>query len=350
MDWGLVVVTLALAGFSLALIWSTNQNFFTSQLIFFIIGFLFFFFISQFDSDSIKSLAIPFYIFSLVLLLLSLLNSEIRGASRWIEIFGIGMQPSELVKPLMIVSFAYFMTQTNLSNLISLVKYILLFILPVVIIFFQPDLGNVIIYCLFLTGMLLSSKLNIKVIVSVVLLVVLTSPLLWGILREYQRARILSFLSPENDPQGAGYNAIQAMIAVGSGGLFGQGLGRGTQSHLRFLPENHTDFIFASLSEELGLLGALLLLFFYAYIFIKFLKFASETTDRFQYLVIIGIFTQILSQVFINISMNIGIIPITGITLPLLSSGGSSIISTFISLGVFVCLKKDKQRIPLVIR
>lgn len=350
LDRGLIFITLALAGLSLALIWSTNPNFFIPQLIFYILGFIIFVLVSQLNSDLLENFVLPFYLLSIVLLIISLLNAEIRGASRWIEIFGMGMQPSELVKPFLIVSFAYFINKINFISFLSFFKYLALFILPLLIIYLQPDLGNVIIYGIFLAMMFFANQLDYRILIAVALIIIIGSPLLWNILHDYQRLRIISFISPQNDPLGAGYNAIQAMIAVGSGGIFGQGLGRGNQSHLRFLPENHTDFIFASLTEELGLLGAIFLLSFYTFIFIKLLNQARETTNKFHYLIIIGIFMQIFSQVFINISMNIGLVPITGITLPLLSSGGSSVISTFISLGFLVSLEKDKEKVPLVIR
>lgn len=350
MDWGLVVVTLALGGLSLSLIWSNDPSFLTSQFLFFIVGFILFFLFSQVNSDVFRGFAIPFYILSLAFLVVTLLNIEIRGASRWIDIFGFRIQPSELVKPFLIVSFAYFIDQDKQGKLSALIKSIFLYFFPLVVIFLQPDLGNVIIYFLFLMAMLIANNFNFKLLLTFFILAVVGSPIFWGVLREYQKQRIISFINPQSDPQGAGYNAIQSMIAVGSGGIFGLGLGRGTQSHLRFLPENHTDFIFASLSEELGLFGAVILLSIYIYVFWKILHLALNSTSKFNYLIYIGIFSQILSQVFINISMNIGLIPITGVTLPLVSSGGSSVIATFIALGIVVSLEKDQTRESLVIR
>lgn len=337
-------------GFSLALIWSTNPSYLTSQLIFFVIGLFIYIFISQLDSSLIKGFAVPFYILSIALLLITLLSFEIRGASRWIDIFGVRMQPSELVKPLMIVSFAYLMSEFKVKSIADFIKLFCLYTLPIAIIFFQPDLGNVIVFSIFLGGMIFANNLNSKIIILSIGLAVLISPTLWHILKGYQKQRILTYISPQSDPSGAGYNAIQAMIAVGSGGLFGMGLGRGTQSHLRFLPENHTDFIFASLTEELGFLGAGLLLLFYSLIFRKLLHIARKTEDKFSYLIVLGIFTQIFSQVFINIAMNIGLVPITGVTLPLVSAGGSSIIATFLALGIVSSLEKDYKDDPLVIK
>jgi len=155
-------------------------------------------------------------------------------------------------------------------------------------------------------------------------------------LASYQRRRLLTFINPQADPLLAGYNAIQAVITVGSGQLWGRGLGHGTQSHLRFLPERHTDFIFASLTEELGLIGSLLVISLFTLLLWRILVAARQAPDRFGHLICLGVFSSLFSQMFINIGMNIGLLPITGVTLPLLSSGGSSLIATAISLGLVV--------------
>lgn len=349
-DFAITTIILALIAYSLSLIWSTNQSFLIPQIIFFVIGLFLFLLISQLNKDTFKNFAPLFYFACLVFLLITLVSPEVRGTHRWIEIFRFHFQPSELTKPFFIVSFSYFLTEKKINSLFSFLQLVLLFLFPVVIIFIQPDLGNVIVYFFFILAMVFANQLDLRVIFSSFLLLLLGSPFIWKMLRSYQKGRILSFLSPQSDPQGAGYNSIQAMIAVGSGKLFGQGLGRGPQSHLRFLPENHTDFIFASLTEEMGLFGAFLLLFFYGYILYRILSFAQETDDKFSYLVIIGIFSQILIQVVINISMNIGLIPITGVTLPLISSGGSSILGTMIALAIVIAISRPKRKQPLVIR
>ncbi len=349
-EWGFVVVASALAGFSLSLIWSISPDYLIPQIIFFVVGFIVFLFVSQLNRDTFYNLSIPFYLISILLLLITLLSKEVRGASRWIEVFGFRMQPSEFIKPGIIVSYAYLMSMVQSIHPLKFLRNIALYLLPVVIIFLQPDLGNVIVFLLFCFAMLFANKLDLRIVISIVVLGVIVSPFLWNFMHDYQRQRIISFISPQNDPQGAGYNAIQATIAVGSGKIFGQGLGRGTQSHLRFLPENHTDFIFASLVEELGLFGALLLLSFYSYICLRIIRIAANTQDQFSYLIIVGIFVQILSQVFINISMNIGILPVTGVTLPLISSGGSSLLATFVDLGIIAALRNDRKQSTLVIR
>ncbi len=349
LDFTLLIFSLCLSAFSLAVIWSANSSYLLVQLIFFILGFILFFTFNQFDAETLKNISFPVYIISLLMLILTLFSPNIRGASRWIEIFGVQLQPSEIFKPFLTVSFAYFLSKSKQNDLLDIFKIILILIIPIVIIFLQPDLGNVIIYVIFTGLMLIANNLSKKTVLIFIVLSLLISPFAWQNLRGYQRSRIVNFLNPHIDPQGAGYNAIQSTIAVGSGGLWGMGLGRGTQSHLRFLPENHTDFIFASLIEEFGLVGGLLLLSFYLIIFIRILNIAKHATNRFSYLVTIGIFAQILSQAFINISMNTGLIPVTGVTLPLVSSGGSSIIAVMSALGIVASFnRQDKPKILVI--
>ena len=183
-------------------------------------------------------------------------------------------------------------------------------------------------------SMLILSGLSWIYLVGGIVLFFVFMPLLWMLLKDYQRARLLSFFNPYLDPQGTGYNAIQAMITIGSGGLWGLGLGRGTQSRLLFLPEYQTDFIFSSIVEVLGFFGGLVIIILYLILLTKIITVVFKTEDQFGQLIVIGVFTQLFIQVFINIGMNLGILPITGITMPLVSYGGSSIVSTFIGLGL----------------
>ncbi|HKZ34994.1 MAG TPA: FtsW/RodA/SpoVE family cell cycle protein, partial [Patescibacteria group bacterium] len=180
--------------------------------------------------------------------------------------------------------------------------------------------------------------------------VLLVLPGIWFLLREYQKQRIFSFLNPYADPLGTGYNVIQSTIAVGSGQLFGRGLGRGTQSRLQFLPEYHTDFIFATLAEELGFFGSILLLFLFFFLIFHVFETARSAPNTFGVFIAIGVGAMILFQVCVNVGMNIGIIPITGITLPLVSYGGSSLLATLISLGLVAsvfCKKRQDQALRL---
>lgn len=347
-EWDILILLLCMFGFSLAVIWSVNPDYFSSQLIFFTTGIIIFFIFRGVNGGIYKKAGLLFYIISVILLIITLLSPDVRGSSRWIFFGDYRIQPSEIIKPLLIVSYASFLVNKK-SGFLNSAFIFFLIIIPLILIFLQPDLGSVIIFFLFSFAMIFANGLSVSVIATSVILAIIGSPFMWSILKDYQKQRISNFLSSNNDPQGAGYNAIQAMIAVGSGKLFGQGLGRGSQSHLRFLPENHTDFIFASLAEEFGFFGSMLILLSYSYLFYKLLSLMFQTQDKFTYLVIVGVFMQIFTQFFVNIAMNIGLVPITGVTLPLISAGGSSILATLISLGIVFSLSKKKKQAPLVI-
>jgi rod shape determining protein RodA len=234
----------------------------------------------------------------------------------------------------MVIFAASFCSSGKPLTLSRLLKFFFLVSFPLILIFRQPDLGNAIVYAVFFLAILFAG--GAKPIFLLLTATVSTAilPIFWHLLKGYQRERILTFLSPTHDPLGAGYNAIQAEIAVGSGELFGRGLGRGTQSHLKFLPEFHTDFVFAAISEELGFLGSIITLLAFGFLLWQIIAIGQNSKDRFAYLISIGAFAQILIHVVINIGMNIGLVPITGITLPLVSYGGSSLISTMATLGI----------------
>jgi len=345
----IIIPILFLSGFSLSIIFSVNPSLFSSQLFFFLIGFLIFFLLTLVDLESfLKSFSIPLYLLSVIFLGLSFFGPEIRGAHRWIEVFGFRIQPSELVKPFLIAFFAQMISLFPPRKMKNFLLNLFLMAIPFLLIFKQPDLGNAILYAGTWLIMLLTSGPNLFVICYLLFVICLT-PFSWHFLKDYQKLRILSFLNPQQYSQTASYHSIQTKIAVGSGQFLGKGLGQGTQSHLRFLPEFHTDFIFASLSEELGFLGSVLILACYFILLFQILKTASKTENSFSHLFAIGIFSQLLLQIFINIGMNLGIVPITGITLPLVSYGGSSIISTLIGLGIISSLKKREKSKILVI-
>lgn len=207
-------------------------------------------------------------------------------------------------------------------------------------IFIQPDLGTSLTILAIWLGMLASSNISWKKTFILMLIGLMTLPTTWFFLHDYQRERLLSFAAPQQDPQGIGFHVIQSTIAVGSGGVFGRGLGRGTQSRLQFLPEFRTDFIFAFIAEELGFLGSTIILILYAIILVLIFRILIKTRERFGELVCVGVLSMLFIQIFINVGMNLGILPITGITLPLLSYGGSSLISTLICLGLVASVAK----------
>ena len=332
----------AIGCFGLFILLTIDQTLFIQQLFFLIIGFILFLFVANMD-PAVLWWSAPFcYIASLFLVSISYLGPTIRGASRWIMIAGGQLQPSEFVKPLLLLSFSWFIVRYPPRNIKYVPLHIILFLVPFLLVFKQPDLGSSLVYAGFWLSMMVAGGLSLLLLIVCIAGGPFLLPILWGLLREYQQARILTFLNPALDPKGAGYNALQSMIAVGSGKLFGRGLGRGTQSHLRFLPEYHTDFIFATLVEELGFIGGLLLLSAYflllSRIILPFLRGINQHDGVFVYS--FGLLAMVMVQIVVNTGMNMGLIPITGITLPFVSYGGSSILSVAVSFGMLMSLRR----------
>lgn len=289
--------------------------------------------------------AAPFaYLLSLLLLAASYLGPAIRGAERWIVVFGIQLQPSELIKPILLLAFAWAMKAFPPRTLKGFIIHCGLFLVPFILVFRQPDLGTSIVYAVSWLSMMIAAGFPLRYVVIGFLATSLFLPIGWRGLHDYQRDRITTFVNPGVDPKGAGYNAIQAMIAVGSGQLFGRGLGRGTQSHFRFLPEYHTDFIFATLVEELGFFGGFILLLAYGALLWRIIRplVAGVIEEVIPFVYSVGLFSMILTQIVINAGMNMGLVPITGITLPLVSYGGSSLLSLSVCFGILWALRCNK--------
>ena len=343
-DFLLLLSILIIAALGLAVIWSIAPEFFVSQLVFLLFGFLVFLLFGFADYRIFKNYSFHLYVSSLVLLILPFVFGQVtRGAIRWIKIGSFTLQPSEIAKPLLISFFASFLSARHETRDTRQALSLFFLISIVFLIFKQPDLGSTLVVLAIWVGILVASGVNMKWLVVGGLWLVISSPLVWHLLKDYQKARILSFLNPYADPLGTGYNLVQSMIAVGSGRFFGRGLGRGTQSHLYFLPERHTDFIFASLVEEMGVFGGFLFLVFYFALFFRILKVAKTAADDFGFLVCIGVFSFLFFQVFVHLGMNLGLLPITGITLPLVSTGGSSILATMISLGLVESVARERR-------
>lgn len=331
----IIPLSVAIIGaLGLALLWSLAPNLFFQQLIFFLIGFIFFFIFSQIDFRIWQNLRWFIYVGSILFLILTFILGQItRGSIRWIQIGPLTIQASELVKPFLVAFFAFWFSQEKFKISRLVLAFILLFI-PAFLIFSQPDLGSTLVLSATFLGILYALDLPILVLWSGIVFFLVFLPSSWFLLADYQRERILSFLNPGADPLGSGYNLIQSVISVGSGELFGRGLGKGTQSHLAFLPERHTDFIFASFTEELGFVGAAMILTLYFILLWRILKIAQNARQDSAKFFVLGIFMMLLFQIFINVGMNLGIVPVTGITLPFLSYGGSSILAIMISLGM----------------
>ncbi len=341
-DWVILLSLLLLGLVGLFVLLTTSAGLFWQQLIFLILGAVLIYAVSRLDTIILWWFAPYGYIISLVLLTASYLFHPIRGASRWIVIAGVQLQPSEMVKPFIILAFARAITMFTPRALRNFWIHLLLLLVPFILVLRQPDLGTAIVYGSSWLSMIIAGGFPIILLFLAAIVISAGFPFLWHVLAPYQRGRILTFLDPAADPHGAGYNALQAMIAVGSGQVFGRGLGRGTQSHLRFLPEYHTDFIFATLVEELGFLGGFTLLVLYGTLLWQLLKphIRGSIGNPFVFFYTIGLFGILLTQVVINMGMNMGIIPVTGITLPFVSYGGSSILSLCMAFGMLIALRR----------
>lgn len=351
-DLGLVVPVFVLLVLSLAALFSINFNLFRNQLIFALIGILVFIFFSQVNYKIIQLYGPPIYIVSVVLLILVLiLGIESRGAIRWIEIAGFRIQFSEILKPFLAISLSSFLIDRKNYSFVSFFWTAIFLIIISSLIFFQPDLGSALIYIFVTILTLIFFGFPIKFFLGGFVFFAASLPLIWAILRDYQKDRILTFLNPAKDPLGTSYNAIQSIIAVGSGEIFGRGLGQGTQSGLSFLPERHTDFIFATISEQLGFIGSFLIVICFALLLYKIFKIMQNCEDSFCKIFIVTSFFIILVQFFLNVGMNSGLLPVVGVTLPFVSYGGSSLLSSFILLGLISSVQKGgKEREVLEIR
>ena len=350
-DWWILLPSITIFTLGVTILLSIAPQLFLNQVIFGIFALVIFLFVSQIDYKIYHHFNWLFYLTSVLFLILTfILGVATRGSVLWIDLGIVKLQPSEIIKPLMIVFAASFFSQPK-ESLLAFFKQAILFFVPVFLILRQPDLGSAIVFFVFGIGLLFTSGYKPKLAFLSVLTIFIFLPFFWRFLKDYQKERIVSFLDPAADPLGIGYNVIQAMVAVGSGGVFGRGLGRGTQSHLLFLPEYQTDFIFASFSEELGLMGGLILILLYAILLFRILKIAYAADDSFAKLIAYGVFFIIFVQVVVNIGMNMGLFPITGITLPLVSYGGSSLVSLGILLGMASNLSRSiKEENYLTIR
>lgn len=343
LNWPILLSSLLLTSIGVLVIYSTSKEFAIQQFAYIIVGFLFFLTLSKMDLHSLRKFIKPLYIFTALLLVgVLILGYETRGSLRWIPLGFFNVQPSEFSKPVLILMLALFWTK-NIPNWTNIFKSLILAFPFVLLIFIQPDLGTSLTLVAIWIGMLFASRIALRKAFVLLLIAFLVIPLSWLLLQDYQKQRITGFLQPEVDPLGLGYNLIQSTIAVGSGQVWGMGLGRGTQSRLQFLPEHRTDFIFAAIAEEMGFLGSFIILSIYLYLLISCLRVANQSSDKFNYLLIIGVFSMLLFQIFVNIGMNIGILPITGITLPLISYGGSSLIVTLVCLGLVSSVAKSKK-------
>lgn len=353
LDWSLIIPAFLLVSVGLLAIYSSSisrKDFFEfkKQIIFFVIGFFLMVIISFFDWRLLKEdpyLILILYFICLILLLgLFFFAPQIRGVKAWYKLGGLSFDPIELTKIVLIILLAkYFsMRHIEMYRIIHILISGFYVFLPSILIFFQPDLGSVLVLLSLWIGVLIISGIKLRHFLILILLGILILALSWStILKDYQKERLLSFVMPHmSDPLEVGWSQRQAKIAIGSGGIFGQGIGRGSQTQHGFLPEPKTDFIFSAIAEEMGLIGVLILLSLFLFLIWRILKIAILSNSNFCRLFAAGFAILLLSQIFINIGMNIGFLPIIGISLPFVSYGGSSLVALFVALGMLQNIKK----------
>ncbi|OQA57566.1 MAG: Rod shape-determining protein RodA [Candidatus Omnitrophica bacterium ADurb.Bin277] len=292
------------------------------------------------------SMAYLFYGFSIALLILvHLIGSTHLGAQRWLRFGPVVIQPSEFAKLGTLLALVnYLGTRNPLQGQFSVILgAVAIVAVPLVLIIKQPDLGTALLFIPMLAVVFFLWGIQWRFLIISALGVLAAMPFVWEMLKDYQKKRILVFLNPNLDPLGSGYTAVQSKIAVGSGELFGKGYLSGTQTQLHFVPEHHTDFIFCVIGEELGFIGSLLVLCLYAYLFHSIFAIMEHTTDIRAKLLSGGVLALFLGHVLINIGMTIGLMPIAGVPLPLISYGGSSFVMNSIALGLVLSVYKERS-------
>jgi len=311
---------------------------FWRQLVFFAVGLAAFLFFSFFDYHTLaKANKIVYVVFIGLLLYLEIFGSIIRGGRRWINVGFFNFQPAEFIKIIIILGLArlLYLKRGQINSVKTLLWSFFYVAVPAALVVLEPDLGSTIIILSLWLGIILVSSIEKKYLIALFIIFVAVSGVTWKFfLKDFQKDRILVFINPALDPSGKGYNVRQATIAVGAGELTGRGLGKGVASQSKFLPERQTDFIFAASSEEIGFLGSFSLLALYFFLLARILKILRAAKDDLGMYIGAGVFFFFFFHVLINVGMNIGLLPVTGIPLPFVSAGGSSVLVCFIALGI----------------
>ena len=356
-DWILVLSTISLILIGCVVIGSATHvnreglqltGLVSKQLLFFGLNLIAIIGLQWLDYERLRTYGKWIYGATIVMLLaVMIVGTSALGAQRWIQIGPITIQPSEFTKLMMIISLANMLESRvgKLNTFKELAPVFLFLGIPALLVFKQPDLGTSLVYVAILAGMLFVSGIRMRLVQIMVGTMVALAPLSWFVLKEYQKQRIMVFLNPNVDPFGAGYHIIQSKIAIGSGLLFGKGLFEGTQSQLNFLPENHTDFIFSVVGEELGLLGCCVVLGLLLVVVYRSFLIAKRSVDPFGMLIATGIGSMLLFEVLVNVGMTTGIMPVTGIPLPFISYGVSALTTKLLSIGLLLnIVMRQKKR------
>lgn len=356
LDWvliGAIVLLIVIGLLSIASASQARTGVFTNfkkQLLFVAVGLILlgvFCFTDYRFFRNYSAVVLALYISSVFLLVLLLvLGSEIRGVVSWFQfespIGKLGFEPVETMKFVLIIILAKYFSSRHVD--FGLMRHIIIsgfyVLIPIVLVLLQPDLGSAALLLIIWVGIMLVSGIKARHLLALFLIFAVIAGFSWiFFLKDYQRARILTFFEPQKDPLGQGYNVLQSIIAIGSGGFWGKGLGHGSQSQLNFLPEQHTDFIWATIAEEWGFFGVAFVLILWGIIFWRLFIIAIGATTNFARLFVFGFMLLLLAQITINIGMNMGFFPVTGISLPILSYGGSNLLATLIAFGIVQNIK-----------
>lgn len=354
-DFILFGTTIALCGFGLLMIFSSTLSFekisyVKTQTLASLIGIIFIVILAAIDYETLGKISMPIYIIGNLLLVGVLImgsGGEQWGAGRWIILGPIRFQPSEFIKIALVISLAKAIddNKESINQPATLLKLVAYSMLPVGLIAIQPDLGTALVFIFIIGIMFFTAGVKIKYFLYTIGLGILSLPLVWLNLGNYQKTRILDFLEPDKNVMGSSYQVMQGRIAIGSGKIFGRGLFRGVQTQYNYIPEKHTDFIFAVIVEELGFLGGLGLIIAYFILLYRFIKIAKNTKDLFGSLMVTGFAAMFLFHIWENIGMTIGLMPVTGIPLPFMSYGGTFQLTNLICIGIVLSIGANKKEL-----
>jgi len=338
-DWSLFILATLLSTLGVVFIFSVtysqNPYLMISQIIYFLIGAVIAVLLTFFDYRNLRGLSPILYGVLLVLLIIVLfLGSHAFGAARWIDLKIFQLQPSEIGKVIILLLLARIFAETKEFDFKKILLIIGIVIVPIILILRQPDFGTAMVFFVALLILFFFSNVKKIILLAIIAGLILAAPVGWHFLKPYQKDRIYTFINPSKDPYGSGYNVTQAKITVGSGGLWGKGIGKGSQIQLNFLPVAHTDFIFASAAESIGFVGSTGLILLLVFLVVRIINVARVSKDLFGYYFALGWGLTLLFQVFVNVGMNMGIMPVTGIPLPFISSGGTSMLTNMAAIGI----------------
>ena len=347
-DWPLLAVALLLGGIGLLEIYSStlnmqSENFFLRQLVWFGAGVVLLFIVASIDYHVLaENVALLYLGATIILVYVLLFGRTVAGSKSWLGIGSFGLQPSEIAKMVVVIALARYLSglKRHYMSFTEILTAFAICALPVVLIALQPDLGTALTFVPIIAFGLFVRGVRPVVLVSGVLIVILMLPLAWLALKDYQKDRIITFLQPETDPLGSGYQVIQSKIAIGAGGVWGKGLFEGSQNQLGFLPTRHTDFIFSVVAEELGFVGVCITLGLLLTLVFRSLSSATTSRDTLGLFIVVGVVGIFVFHILVNVGMVIGFMPITGIPLPFVSYGGSSVLMAFAGLGLIISVRR----------